>query len=139
MQQSLFFAAGDLAETARGVAEQFGLDLPHFIAQCISVLIVAGLLYKFAYKPVLGMLEERRQRIAESLANAEQIKKDLANAQTKVQEILNQAGAQATKMIVKPAPPPPKCRSRKPRKPSPPRKTSWTRRVRPAKRNMPGC
>jgi F-type H+-transporting ATPase subunit b len=81
------------------VAEQFGVDWPHFIAQCISFIIVAGLLYKFAYKPVLGVLEERRKKIAEGLANAEQIKKELANAQAKAQEILNQASAQSTKMI----------------------------------------
>ena len=99
MQLQPFFAAGDLADTARNVALQFGLDWPHFIAQCVSFLIVAALLYKFAYKPVLAVLDERRKRIAEGLANAEQIKKDLANAQAKSQELINQAGAQATKMI----------------------------------------
>lgn len=99
MQHQILFAAGDLSETAKQVAEQFGLDLPHFIAQCISFLIVAGLLYKFAYKPVLAMLEERRQRIAEGVANADKIKKELANAQAKSQELINQAGAQATKLI----------------------------------------
>ncbi|HYV27737.1 MAG TPA: F0F1 ATP synthase subunit B [Candidatus Eisenbacteria bacterium] len=81
------------------VAQQFGVDWPHFIAQCISFLIVAAVLYKWAYKPVLGVLEERRQRIAEGLANAEKTKQELATAQTKAQEILNQASAQAGKMI----------------------------------------
>ena len=99
MEHSLFLAAADLAETAKTVATQFGLDWPHFGAQCVSFLIVAGLLYKFAYKPVVTVLEERRERIAEGLRNAEQIKKDLANAQAKAQEILNEAGAKATKMI----------------------------------------
>ena len=50
---------------------------------------MAGLLYKFAYKPILKVLEERRQKIAESLANAEKIKQELANAQAKAQEILS--------------------------------------------------
>src|SRR5256885_3274726 len=81
------------------VARQFGVDWPHFIAQCVSFLLVALLLYKFAYKPVLAVLEERRKRIAQSLLDAEQIKKDLANAQAKAQEILNQASSQAAKMI----------------------------------------
>ena len=81
------------------VAEQFGVDWPHFIAQCVSFIIVAGVLYKWAYKPVLGVLEERRQRIAEGLANADKIKQELASAQTKTQELLSQAGAQAAKMI----------------------------------------
>src|SRR5262245_27421925 len=82
---------GGLGDTARQVALQFGLDWPHFIAQCVSFLIVAGVLYKYAYKPVLGVLEERRHRIAEGLANAEKMKQELANAQAKAQEILNQA------------------------------------------------
>ena len=93
------FAAATPGEQIQQVADQFGLDLPHFIAQCISFLIVAGLLYKFAYKPVLAVLEERRKKIAQSLADADQIKKDLANAQAKVQEILAQASAQSNKMI----------------------------------------
>lgn len=84
---------------AKDVAERFGLDWPHFIAQCVSFLIVAGVLYKFAYKPVLKVLEERRQRIAESLKNAEQIKAELANAQTTAEQIINQASAQGAKMI----------------------------------------
>ncbi|MCI0537613.1 MAG: F0F1 ATP synthase subunit B [Verrucomicrobiales bacterium] len=81
------------------IKQQFGFNWPNFIAQVISFLIVAGLLYKFAYKRILDVLEERRQRIAESLANAEKIKKELANAQVKSQEILSQANAQATKLI----------------------------------------
>jgi len=90
---------GGLAGTARQVAEQFGLDWPHFIAQCVSFLIVAFVLHKFAYKPVLAVLAERRQRIAEGLANAERMKQELANARTKADEIISQANAQASKTI----------------------------------------
>src|SRR5882762_9271452 len=99
MEHVTLFAAGDLGEMAKQTLKTFGVDWPHFIAQCVSFLLVAGLLYKFAYKPVLAVLEERRKRIAQSLADAEQIKKDLANAQSEVQKILNQASAQAAKMI----------------------------------------
>ena len=81
------------------IKEQFGFTWPNFIAQVISFLIVAGLLYKFAYKRILDVLEERRQKIAESLANAEKIKQELANARVKSQEILSQTNAQATRLI----------------------------------------
>lgn len=90
---------GGLSATAKQVAEQFGLDWPHFIAQCVSFLIVAFVLYKFAYQPVLKVLEERRTRIAEGLENAEKIKKELASAQAQAQEILSRAGAKGAKMI----------------------------------------
>lgn len=89
----------DLAETARSTAEKFGFDWPHFIAQVINFLIVAGVLVVFAYKPILKVLEERRQRIAEGLANAERIKQELARTEIARQEVLNQANLQATKLI----------------------------------------
>jgi F-type H+-transporting ATPase subunit b len=93
-----------LAEAGGGgpvqeIASQFGVDWTHLIAQIISFLIVCGLLYKFAYRRVLAMLEQRRQQIAESLANAEKIKAELAKTEAQRQEALAQANAQATKLI----------------------------------------
>lgn len=81
------------------IANTFGVDWSHLIAQIISFSIVCGLLYVFAYKRVLAMLEERRQRIAEGLANAEKIKSELARAEAQRLEILTQANTQATKLI----------------------------------------
>jgi len=75
------------------------VDWPHLIAQIISFGIVALLLQRFAYKPVIDMLEERRKRIAEGLANAEKIKSELARAEAQRQEILGQANTQATRLI----------------------------------------
>ena len=46
------FFANIVADTA----EQFGVNWPHLIAQIISFLIVAGLLYKFAYKRIQDIL-----------------------------------------------------------------------------------
>jgi F-type H+-transporting ATPase subunit b len=81
------------------IARTFGVNWPHLIAQMISFVIVCALLVKFAYRPVLRMLEERRQKIAEGLANAEKIKQELANAQARTQEILSAANAQGNKMM----------------------------------------
>lgn len=89
----------DLANTAGETAERFGVDWPHFIAQCLSFLIVAGLLYKFAYQPILNVLEERRRKIAEGLANADRIKQELARTEAMQREVLEKANAQATKLI----------------------------------------
>jgi len=98
MNQFLFLAeAGENPITQ--VARTFGVDWPHLTAQIISFSIVCILLYKFAYQRVLAMLEERRQRIAEGLANAEKIKAELANAEKQRQEIVAQANTQATKLI----------------------------------------
>src|SRR5215469_18073081 len=81
------------------IARTFGVDWPHLIAQIISFGIVCALLYKFAYRRVLAMLEQRRQQIADSLANAEKIKAELAKTEAQRQEAMAQANAQATKLI----------------------------------------
>ena len=81
------------------IADTFGVDWPHLVAQIISFSIVCVLLYFFAYKRVLAMLEERRQRITEGLANAEKIKAELARTEAQRSEVIAQANAQATKLI----------------------------------------
>ena len=70
MQHFYLFAATESQGIAAQTAKQFGLDLPHFLTQLVSFLLVAGLLYKFAYKRILDLLDERRRRIEEGLANA---------------------------------------------------------------------
>ena len=99
MEHTVFFAAADIVDLAKSTGEQFGFNTQLFISQCISFCAVAFLLHRFAYKPILKVLEERREKIAESLKNADKIKQDLASAQAKAQEILAQAGAQGNKMI----------------------------------------
>ena len=89
----------DLASAAKSTAETFGLDLPHFIAQCISFGIVAFLLHRFAYKPILTVLAERRHRIADGLANADKIKAELVRTEAARQEILSQTNTRANKLI----------------------------------------
>src|SRR5580704_4323951 len=100
MRDLIMFASigSDLAETAKGTAETFGVDWPHFIAQLISFSVVAFLLYRFAYKPILDVLEERRHRIADGLANADKIKAELARTEADRLEVLNQANSLANKL-----------------------------------------
>ena len=88
-----------LAKTFREIAETFGVNWPLFISQLISFVIVAFLLQKFAYKPILQMLDERRRRIEESLVNAEKIKVELAQAESTRRQLISDASAQANKII----------------------------------------
>src|SRR6266404_9876792 len=101
MNEYYFLAAigGDLAEMGRQTAHTFGVDWSHFISQVISFGIVVVLLQRFAYKPILQVLEQRRQRIAEGLANADRIKQELAKTEAARQEVLSQANIQANKLI----------------------------------------
>ena len=101
MSHYVLFAdiGGDLLQMGKDTARTFGVDWPHLIAQIISFCIVATLLYFLAYKRVLAILEERRQRIAEGLGNAEKIKAELAKTEAARQEVLNQANAKAMGLI----------------------------------------
>ena len=92
-------AAGSFVDIARDTAETFGWNPRLFLSQVVSFAIVAFLLRRFAYKPILTVLEERRQRIAEGLLNADKIKQELAEAEKRYAEILAKANEQAQKMI----------------------------------------
>jgi F-type H+-transporting ATPase subunit b len=103
MDSSLLLAAaaatGGDAGMIGNTAAQFGVNWQLFISQVISFSIVAFLLHRFAYKPILTVLEERKQRIAESLANADRIKQQLAEAEIARKEMLQKANADALKLI----------------------------------------
>src|SRR5439155_3536757 len=92
-------AAGRFSETLHDTAETFGWNWQLFLSQVISFVIVALLLRRFAYKPILAVLEERRRKIEEGQLNAEKIKKELAEAEKRYQEIIAKADADAQKMI----------------------------------------
>jgi F-type H+-transporting ATPase subunit b len=81
------------------IAQQFGLYLPNFIAQVVLFVIVYFVLRKYAFGPIVTMLEERRRRIEEGQINVERIKKQLAEAQAKYEEILAQANAESQRLL----------------------------------------
>jgi F-type H+-transporting ATPase subunit b len=81
------------------IAQQFGVDWWKFLSQCISFSLVAFVLYKYAYNPILNVLAERRHKIEEGLRNAEETKKQLATAQQQATELLAKAGTDAQKII----------------------------------------
>ena len=81
------------------IAQTFGVDWTHLGAQVISFGIVCLVLYKFAYGPVLAMLEERRRQIALGLSNAEKIKAELDPTEAQRQEVMARAYADAAKSV----------------------------------------
>jgi F-type H+-transporting ATPase subunit b len=88
-------AAGPIQE----IATQFGVDWWKLISQMISFSIVVFVLNKYAYKPILDVLAERRRKIAEGLANAEESRKQLASAQQQASDIMAKASLDAQKVI----------------------------------------
>jgi F-type H+-transporting ATPase subunit b len=80
--------------------EALGIYWPKLIAQTVNFSIVLFVLWRWAYKPILALLEQRRQQIADSVANANKIKEELAKTEAARQAILSQANIQANMLIV---------------------------------------
>ena len=92
-------SSGGAADILRETADTFGWNWKLFLSQVISFCIVAFLLRRFAYKPILAVLEDRRRKIEEGQLNAEKIRKQLAEAEARYQEIVSKANADGQKMI----------------------------------------
>ena len=97
MAQEMAQAAG--SGRVERIVTTFGVNWPQLFAQVASFCIVCLILYRFAYRPVLKMLDVRRQQIAQGQANAEQIKAELAKTEAQRQEVMAQANVQASKFI----------------------------------------
>ena len=78
---------------------QFGLAWSKFFAQVIIFWIVFMILKKYAFGPILAMLEQRRQRIADGEAKLEKISRDAAEAKQNSQAILDKAEADAARLV----------------------------------------
>ena len=79
--------------------EGLGINLPTLIAQIINFIILFGLLYLVAYKPIMRMLDERSKKIKESMEQTEFIKEQAVHAEEEVKKQLEVAGKQGQEII----------------------------------------
>ena len=86
-------------ETANQLFTTFGVAWPKFLAQAILFLTVYLILKKFAFGPIIAVFEQRRRNLEEAQANAEKIKRQLAESELRCQEILKKANADAQRII----------------------------------------
>ena len=76
-----------------------GLTLPSFIGQLINFLILLALLVFFGYKPIRKMLDERSNRIRESMEQAEETKREYERAQMEVEKQISKAREEGQSII----------------------------------------
>ena len=88
-----------LVDTAEGIVDTFGIDWPMLVAQAINFLIVALVIWKFAFKNILSTIKEREKQIADSLINADKIKLELEETEKQQQATLQEASVAAQKTI----------------------------------------
>jgi F-type H+-transporting ATPase subunit b len=95
----LFASLSDIEQNFENVGLATGFTKQQFFAQCVAVTILFVVMYHFAWKKVLVILEERRNTIEQSLKNADRIKQELADAESARLNVLQKANEQATKII----------------------------------------
>jgi len=81
-----------------GLAD-LGINLPTLVAQIVNVVILLGLLYLVAYKPVTRMLDERSRRVKESMEQTDAIKEEAARAEEEVKKQLEAASREGQEKI----------------------------------------
>ncbi|MFA5945418.1 MAG: F0F1 ATP synthase subunit B [Patescibacteria group bacterium] len=93
-------------QTASGIAgviQTFNVRGDLFLGQLTGFLIVLAVMWLFAYKPVLKMLNDREARIAKSLKDAEEIEKRMVEAEKERAVMVASAQKEAQAMLVKAA------------------------------------
>ncbi len=81
------------------ILEVFGVAWGPFLAQLCVILIVYAILSKYAFGPVLAMVEGRRARIIAGEDDLKKIADQLATAEDKVQSMLDDANSDAERLI----------------------------------------
>ncbi len=74
---------------------EFGL----FFWTLLAFLTVFFILRKFAWKPILNMLGEREQGIADSIATAERVRNEMSQLKSENEKLLAQAREERTLML----------------------------------------
>jgi len=79
--------------------EKLGLNLGYLLLQIFNFLILFVVLRVWVYKPILGMLDKRRQTIAQGLEDARVAAEARANAEKEAAKVLADAQAEAGKVV----------------------------------------
>lgn len=78
---------------------ELGINIPSFIAQVVNFGLLLGLLYLFAYKPILAKLDERSARIKESMERTDQVKEQAQRAEEEFKKKIGEASQQGQLVI----------------------------------------
>ena len=79
--------------------ETLGVHLPSLLIYLVNFLLVLGLLFLFAYKPILRLMDQRAERIRESLEASERAREEAASSQHAVEEQLVEARREGQRIM----------------------------------------
>jgi F-type H+-transporting ATPase subunit b len=81
------------------IASQFGINPYAFLSQLVSFGIVFLILWKWGFPAIIKTLEKRQAVIREGVENAEKARRDLAEATTRAEQVMQEARVQAQETI----------------------------------------
>ncbi len=79
--------------------EALGINLGFLIVQILNFAVMFVILRKWAFIPILGILERRREAIAQGLEDARVAAEERANAEAEAQKIISEAQTKASQVI----------------------------------------
>ena len=80
---------------------ELGINPATLIAQIVNFIILFGLLYLVAYKPIMRMLDERSNKVKESMEQAESVREQSERAEEEVKKRLEAAGKDGQEVIAR--------------------------------------
>ena len=84
-----------------GGLANLGISLPTLLAQIVNFVILFGLLYLVAYRPIMRMLDKRSGKIKESMEQTEHIKEQAARAEEEAEKRINAASEEGKKLVAR--------------------------------------
>ena len=79
--------------------ETLGIHFPSLLIYLINFLLVLGLLFLFAYKPIIRLMDQRADRIRESLEASERAREEAASSQQAVEDQLVEARREGQRIM----------------------------------------
>ncbi|MDH3944293.1 MAG: F0F1 ATP synthase subunit B [Anaerolineae bacterium] len=76
-----------------------GINLGYFLVQVTNFLIIMVVLRAWVYKPILGLLEKRRESIAKGLEDARVASEARANAEKEAEKVISDAQSKASDVV----------------------------------------
>ncbi len=78
---------------------KLGFHIPSLIAYLINFIILLTILYFVGYKRILGMLDQRSERIRESVETAERVRQEAAQQQAELEKRLDEGRQEGQNLL----------------------------------------
>ncbi|MBI2075521.1 MAG: F0F1 ATP synthase subunit B [Candidatus Harrisonbacteria bacterium] len=78
---------------------KLGINWKLLFAQAFNFLVVLWLLKRYVFPKIVGIIEERREKIEKGLAMHREAEKELSRVEIKRKEVLTRADAEAEKLM----------------------------------------